>query len=103
MGFFAALEEGEEGDGGEVDGGDVGVVDVVPVFEGFGRPEFFFLLGGVFVVWGCFGSVDAGVTYEDVDVFFLGADLGDEVFEVFLPGDVAGSDARVVLELMFLE
>jgi hypothetical protein len=85
------LEEGQAGHGGEVDGCYVCVVGAVPVFAGFGGPEFLFQVAGGLGVGDTFGPWNAGRCHEKGEVFFFGGDLVDEFFEGVFGGDVTGN------------
>jgi hypothetical protein len=88
--FWCGLQEWEAGDGGEVDRCDVGVVGGIPVFGGFGVPEFLLERAGGGGVGDTFGTWDAGGGHEDGEVFLFGGDFFDEVFEGVFGGYVAG-------------
>lgn len=90
----AGLEHRQEGDGGEVDGGDVSREYVRPVRKRFLGPE---LGGNVLGLVGNgrvgFGTRDAGVADEEVQVLFARGQLRDEGLERVFVCDVAGADS----------
>jgi hypothetical protein len=88
--FWCGLQEREAGDGGEVDGCDVGVVGGIPVFGGFGVPEFLLERTGGGGVGDTFGTWDAGGGDEEGKVFLFGGDFFDEVIEGVFGGYVGG-------------